>query len=209
MLDKDSNINPYFTRKNKKKNINSFLFNEKRLDEKFLRFKLITYPSIIKQISKHYTWLIYSSSRLPEKYKQQLLAMKSPRIKIIFVDNFKEMGDHIETHLKGEFSTTRLDDDDGLHPAFLKQIAKYKDKTDAVISMPNGTRVKIQKGHVVPNADIHYKRIATGMTGIGFNIYTAGNHLQVHKKRKVIYDMMEHAYIVYCSEYAGNSRRSC
>ena len=207
MLDKNSNVNPYFTRKNK--NIKSFSFNEKRLHEKFLRFKLITYPSIIQQTSKHYTWLIYSSSSLPEKYKQQLLAMKNPRIKIIFVDNFKEMEDDIQTHLKGEFSTTRLDDDDGIHPDFLKQIAKYKDKTGAVISMPNGTRVKIHKGRVIPNANIHYKRIATGMTGIGFNIYTAGNHLHVHKKRKVIYDMMEHGYIVYCSEYAGNSRRSC
>ena len=92
VLDKKSSINPYFTRK-AKTNIETYLFNDDRLKEKFFIFNHVTYPSIINQTTNNYTWLIYSSSFLPEKYKKMLMEINGGKIKVIFVDNFKEMNE--------------------------------------------------------------------------------------------------------------------
>jgi hypothetical protein len=210
VLDKNASINPYFTRK-AKTNIKSYLFNDDRLQEKFFIFNHVTYPSIINQTSNNYTWLIYSSSHLPEKYKKMLMEINGGNIKVIFIDNFKEMNMDIEHRIakSKHFSTVRLDDDDGLNPDFLKTISKYADEKGKVISLPNGIRIKRKGGEILKYGKTRYKKIATGMTGIGFNIYKIGNHLQANSKRGIIYDNMKDAYLVYCSNTALNSRRKC
>jgi hypothetical protein len=210
VLDKNASINPYFTRK-AKTNIKSYLFNDDRLQEKFFIFNHVTYPSIINQTTNNYTWLIYSSSFLPEKYKKMLMEINGGKIKVIFVDNFKEMNEDIETRIekRESFSTTRLDDDDGLHPDFLKTINKYSHKKGKVISLPNGVRIKRKGGEILKYGKTRYKKIATGMTGIGFNIHEITNHLRADARHGIIYDNMKDAYLVYCAKTAQNSRRRC
>jgi hypothetical protein len=54
------------TRKHSKQNIKNALFTPKRLQAKFALFDKATYPSILAQTCKDYTWLIYASTQLPE-----------------------------------------------------------------------------------------------------------------------------------------------
>jgi len=213
VLDKKAVYNPYFTRK--KDTIEKYLFNYNRLNDKFFRFKKVTYPSILKQTHQNFTWLIYSSKHMPEKYKQKLLRFKNDKILIKFVENLKEMMEDINNHIKTKksFSTIRIDDDDGLNPEFLETLEKYKDDVGTAVSFPNGTLIKYRGRKIISEETIHYKKIATGMSGIGINIYMCNhlkfcNHLKIDNTYPIIYDTLENAYIVSCSDF-GNSRRRC
>jgi len=197
------------TRKLSSKNIKRSLFNTKRLDTKFALFDKMTYPSVTRQTYKHFTWLIYASRQLPEAYKLKLNKYKGPNIKIIYVSNFKEMDDDIESQIKEDsFTTIRLDDDDGLNPGFLNMLNKYESEKGTIISAPYGQRFRLRNGDIEIRKREYIKNISAGLVGIGFNIYKAGNHTRVHEKHKVIYDNMPDAYLQSCSE-ASNTQRRC
>lgn len=212
VLDGKSTINKYFgikTRKNS--NMAKFLFNSKRMEEKFHIFDAITVPSIKSQTDKNFTWLIYSSKILPEEYKERLLKYKGTNIHIIFVKNFKEMNSDIANRLDGKknYSTTRLDDDDGLSPHFLEALNKYKENTQHVISFPHGKKVKRVKDDYINKGEVSYKKIATGLSAIDTNVFSMKNHLKVNEKNPIIYDYMKDAYTVFCAPFAGSQWRKC
>lgn len=164
----------------------------------------------MKQTHQNFTWLIYSSNYMPEKYKQRLLRLKNNNIEIKFVENLKEMMDDIDSHIKTKkaFSTIRLDDDDGIHPDFLKTVETHKANHGKIISFIKGKVIKRNGKEFIPNRRITYKKTAAGMTGINFNIYKAGNHVKVNDKHPIIYDTLEDAYTISCSDL-GNTRRTC
>lgn len=189
------------TQKRSSNNIKHALFDQARLNTKFTLFDKLTYPSIKNQSYKNYTWLIYASPYLPNNYKQKLEKYQNSRIKVIYVKNFKEMNENIEGQIKhDDFSTIRLDDDDGLNPEFLEMLNKYKSEKGTIISAPHGRWIHIQNGEIKLRGRINSKHIALGLTGIGFNIYTSGNHTRVHEKHRVIYDDLPEAFFRSCSQ---------
>lgn len=182
-------------------NIKHALFDKVRLNTKFTLFDKLTYPSIRNQSYKSYTWLIYASPYLPNNYKQKLEKYQNSHIKVIYVKNFKEMNENIEGQIKhDDFSTIRLDDDDGLNPDFLEMLNKYKSEKGAIVSAPHGRWIRIQNGEFKIRGRINSKHMAQGLAGIGFNIYTAGNHTRVHEKHRVIYDDLPEAFFRSCSQ---------
>jgi hypothetical protein len=212
VLDGKANINPYFgvkTRKNS--NMAKFLFTSKRMEEKFHIFDAITVPSIKEQTDTNFTWLIYSSTSLPEEYKKRLLEYKDSNIHIKFVKNFGEMYSDMRKQLKGKknYSTTRLDDDDGLSPHFLETLNKYESNENHIISFPHGKKIKRVKNAYVTKGEVNYKKIATGLSAIDMNIFSMGNHLEVNGKNPIIYDSLKDAYSVFCAPFAKNTRRKC
>ena len=212
VLDGKSTINKYFgikTRKNT--NMAKFLFNPKRMEEKFHIFDAITVPSMKKQTDTNFTWLIYSSSSLPEEYKERLLEYKDSNIHIKFVKNFEEMNADIIQQLDGKKndSTTRLDDDDGMSPDFLKTLNKYESNENHIISFPHGKKIKRVKNAYVTKGNVNYKKIATGLSAINTNVFSMGNHRKVNKKNPIIYDSLKDAYTVFCAPFARNTRRKC
>jgi hypothetical protein len=206
----DTKTNKFrLTRKRSNSNIKHALFNTKRLDNKFALFDKMTYPSVKNQSYKHFTWLIYASPQLPAAYKLKLKKYESPNIKIIYVNNFKEMDADIETQIKAKsFTTIRLDDDDGLNPGFLKMLNKYESERGAIISAPHGQMFRLSNGEIQMRKSIFMENIALGLAAVGFNIYKAGHHMKVHEKHKVIYDNMPKAFFLSCSEMS-NTRRRC
>ena len=198
------------TRKHSKENIKDALFSPKRLNAKFALFDKATYPSILGQTYKDYTWLIYTRTQLPEEYKEKLEGYVKKNILIVYVKNFKEMDEDIRSRLRGkkDYSTIRLDDDDSLNPKFLEMLTKYKDKKGAIISAPHGRWFRLRKGEINLRKKIYYKKNAQGLAGIGFNIFDAGNHTHVNTKYKVIYDDLPDAFYRSCSDQS-NTRKKC
>jgi hypothetical protein len=185
------------------------LFAKKRLDFKFMAFNKMTYPSIVNQDYNQYTWLIYTSLYLPIFYKNKLEEYVKNNIKVIYVENFEEMNNDISNNIKNtnDFTTIRLDDDDGLFSGFLKNLNKYSEQKNKIISFPNGIRYAIDKeDNIIFGSEMIWPKNAFGMSAIGFNIFLAGNHRKVDTKYEVIYDETKEAYSACCSEFCDTKR---
>jgi len=196
------------TRTNTKEEIINILFDNNRLNFKFSVFDKMTYPSIINQTYKNYVWLIFASAYLPEEYKIKLNKYTRKQIKIIYVKNFQDMDTYLEKQLQdvNNYTTIRLDDDDGLCNTYLEELNKYKNNNNCIISFPNGIKFKLIDNQIIYGLKSIFKKNAQGMTAINFNIFNAGNHMLVDKKYNVIYDNYEDAYFLCCSEYCDTKR---
>lgn len=190
----------------------AYLFNPRRLATKFKAFERMTMPSIKHQTYQRYTWLIYTSDQLPAAYKERLEKYKNNKVKIIYVKNFYEMETDLDKRLIGKkhYTTMRIDDDDGLCNNFLEEINKYASKPSAkgtIISIPRGRLYTIRGKKIIYGSSVFSKRIALGLTAVGFNIMDAGIHTQVNKKYKVIYPTMKDAYSLFASKESLTKRK--
>lgn len=198
------------TRKSKKAaTLRSKLYSPRRLHKKFEFFERVTYPSIMSQTCPTFTWLLYTSQELPAIYKKRLQQHENERVKVVFVKSILEMREDIRKRInsKTNISTIRLDDDDGLHPKFLERLNKYTKHNGSIISMPNGRYFRIEKGVIQDRGATHVKKIAAGLTAIGFSIFEAGDHTTVDDRYPVVYDKMKDAYYVSCSSTSDTKRR--
>jgi hypothetical protein len=189
----------------------SKLFSESRLDFKFNVFKKMTVPSILNQQKKNYTWLIYSSIYLPEKYKNELeiIAKKSNKIKLIYVDSFNTFMNDIDKQIKDKnYSTIRIDDDDGLIPVYLNLLEKYKNNHGSIISFPNGIIFMIDENQeIIYGKKKVFQNNAQGLVAINMNIYKCGNHMEINNKYNVIYDNFDDVYYMCCSDWCDTMRK--
>ena len=190
----------------------AYLFNPRRLSTKFNAFERMTAPSIKAQTYQGYTWLIYTSDQLPAAYKERLEKHEGAKIKIIYVKNFYEMEVDLDRRLRGKtnYTTLRIDDDDGLNPVFLEEINKYASKPSAkgtIISIPRGRLYTIRGNKIIYGSRVFSKRIALGLTAVGFNIMDAGIHTQVNKKHTVIYPTMNNAFSLFASKESLTKRK--
>ena len=184
----------------------SKLFSSRRLDFKFKVFEKMTLPTVIHQTHKDYTWYIYTSNILPEKYKKKLLKLteKHPQIKCKFIESFKEFT--FTPDKEGPYCTVRLDDDDGLNPHFFKNLQKYKHLDGCIISHSHGLKYRLKEGNVDLGSAIVYKNIALGLCAIGKNIYDCGAHTEIAENHKVIYDETPKMYYLCYSELCDSKR---
>jgi hypothetical protein len=192
--------------------VKEYVLNPRRLTTKFNAFEQMTLPSVNAQTYPHYTWLIYTSDQLPNSYKQRLEKYKTDKIKIIYVSNFDEMNSDLSERLRGKknYTTMRLDDDDGLCKTFLNVINTFASKSKnrgKIISISRGRIYTIRNKKIIYGSEVNIRRIALGLTAIGFNIMNAGNHTKVHHKYKVIYPTMENAYSLFASKQTASKRK--
>lgn len=198
------------TKQGFRNNSEDHLFSKNRLDFKFFVFDKITYNSVTNQTYTNYKWLIYASNYLPKIYKEKLNKYKDTNINIIYVNNFKDMKTSKEKFLKNQnnYSTIRLDDDDGISYNFLELVNKYSDQKYKIISFPNGIRYTIDKyNNIVFGSKINFPKIALGLTAIGFDIYMVGSHMNIDKKYEIIYNNTENIYCLCCSEFCDTKRK--
>ena len=190
----------------------AYLFNPKRLATKFNAFECMTAPSIKNQTYSGYTWLIYTSDKLPAEYKERLEKYRGDKIKIIYVKDFDSMEADLNRRLRGKknYTTLRIDDDDGLNKKFLEEINKYASNPSAkgtIISIPRGRLYTLRNKKIVYGSPVFSNRIALGLTAVGFNIMDAGIHTQVNKKYKVMYPTMKNAYSLFASKQSLTKRK--
>jgi hypothetical protein len=196
------------TKKGFLNNSENHLFSKDRLDFKFFVFDKMTYSSVINQTYTNYKWLIYASAYLPQVYKEKLNNYQNKNIDIIYVNDFRDMGIRRKEILtnKNNYTTIRLDDDDGISANFLELLNRHSDKKNKIISFPNGVRYTMQNNNIVFGSKISWPKIALGLTAIEFDIYSAGNHTNVDKKYEVIYDNTENTYYLCCSKFCDTKR---
>lgn len=185
------------------------LFNKERLDFKFKVFDMMTYPSIKNQTCQNYTWLIFTSPELPEEYSKKIDSYSDSNIQIIRVNSFNDMRDYLKKLLKDKknYSTIRLDDDDGLCSDFLLKLNKYENDTDKIVSFPYGRNFSLKDDKIVYGQYVSKKNIAIGLAAIGFSIYSAGDHTKINEKYEVIYDDTPNSYFLCCSEFCDTGRK--
>jgi len=190
------------------KNLEDHLFSKSRLDFKFFVFDKITHNSVINQTHTNYTWLIFASNYLPQIYKEKLNTYKNKNIDIIYVNDFRDMTIRKKEVLKDKshYTTMRLDDDDGISYNFLELLKQYSDQTNKIVSFPNGTRYTVKNNNIILGSKISWPKIGLGLTAVGFDIYSAGNHVKVDEKYEVIYDNTENSYFLCCSEFCDTKR---
>jgi hypothetical protein len=197
------------TRKGFQNNSEDYLFSKDRLDFKFFVFDNITYASIKNQNYRNYTWLIYASIYLPTIYKNKLEQYTENNIKIIYVENFRAMNNDINDNIKNanDFTTIRLDDDDGLCPEFLENLNQYSGQKNKIVSFPHGIRYTVDKqDKIIFGSEMIWPRNAFGMSAIEFNIFLAGHHHKVDTKYDVIYNYTKGSYFACCSEFCDTKR---
>jgi hypothetical protein len=200
------------TRENKNINVlKNKLFSEERLSEKIWTLKNITYNSLISQTNKNYQWLIYTSKELPMNYKSELYSLENDKIKIIEVENQSDFFKKIRDYDYGdEYSTVRLDDDDGLNPLFVEKINQIykKNKEYKIVSFPKGLKVtNIGEKLYVEKEDFYYKKIALGLTMFNGNIYLSGNHTKIDESFNILYDETPNMYLIFSSENCDTKRK--
>jgi hypothetical protein len=197
------------TRNNNEDIIKEILFDPGRLDFKFNVFDKMTYQSIVNQKYNRFVWYIYASSFLPDIYKTKLLAYEKNNIRVIFVDNFTQMNNHITTLLidKTNYTTLRLDDDDGLNQDYLEKLNIYSDQTGKVVTFPHGRKFTIENNKIIIGKNMTSLCNAFGLAGIGFNILSAGDHTKIKEKYDVIVDNTPDFYCCCCSDYCDTKRK--
>lgn len=196
------------TRERSRKEVETILFSKERLDFKFLVFDKITYPSIINQTYKNYIWLIYTSVNLPQKYKERLEKYANEKIKIIYVSGFEEFNNHKRSIFEKitDFTSLRLDDDDGLCPTFLESINRYEDQKSKILTAPHGVKFRVHENAIVFGKALRQMYAAQGLTAIGFDVFEAGNHTTVNERFDIV-TLNEIHYYVCCSDFCDTKRR--
>jgi hypothetical protein len=199
------------TLNNNEQKYKDMLFSSDRLNHKFTVFEKITVPSVKNQTYKKYTWLIYASIYLPDKYKKKLenIIGKSDQIIVVYIDRFKTFKKEINTFIEKHknFTTIRLDDDDGLHPDYLASLNKYSNcPKHTIISFPNGRVFETENNKIKIKKSICAKNNAQGLTCIRANVYACGNHTIIDQKYNVIYNDLKDAYYMCASEYCDTQR---
>jgi hypothetical protein len=182
------------------------LFSSERLDYKFKSFEMITLPSILNQTNQNYIWHIYTSEYLPNVYKEKLMNITNQHksIRVYYIKSFKEFNN---ITFNDDYCTMRLDDDDGLSPQFIENLQQYKNKSNTIISHPNGKYVTIQDDKVVIGKTVSLPNCALGLCAIGMNIHECGNHTKVAEKFSVIYDNTPDMYMINANIHCDSSRK--
>jgi len=186
------------------------LFAPGRLDEKFNAFEKITHKSIMSQTNKNFNMLVFASKYLPSEYKNRLYSLGNEFIKIFEVENMNEFSRIVRNYdYEKEYSTVRLDDDDGLNPNFVSRLNEIYEKSNKneVVSFTLGRVVTFSNNNLlVENNSLKIKNIALGLSKLNGNIYTCGHHYTIHERFNVIYDDYPEMFLLYASKVCDTKR---
>lgn len=114
------------------------VLSEKWLKNRFSLFETYCLPSIVNQVNKNFTWLVFFDNDTPQFYKEKIkhLCKKHKQLNAVFVDSkiafLKSVKDEIKKRLLTNTTylvTTRLDNDDALHTSFFNTIHQNIDSS--------------------------------------------------------------------------------
>jgi hypothetical protein len=174
------------------------VFNPNRLNARFDLFQRICFPSIVNQINTNFTWLILIDKQLPDNYKDLLYSILSTNnkinIKVIEWDVKNSLGnlDWLNSNTDN-IITTRLDDDDAMHPNTIDVIQQYynspRQNIIDFITFPYGVKMNPYNKILTHKFDPFMSCGLTMITNIKYfplSIY-AFNHRKIVKNNKIDY----------------------
>ena len=175
-----------------------FLYSDGRMAHKFHCFKHLTLPTVQAAMDKvdNAEWWIYvsPSKYFPEKHLNDLLEItkSDKRIKLIEFDLLEGKYTHFGYHAQKElasrklttrFSTTRIDDDDGLYSDLLTEVETAALATEEPFVYVSTWGVKCE---VLPDGSLKESRLwehpsqhAVGLVAVDEHIMRLGNHGQI------------------------------
>jgi hypothetical protein len=120
------------------------------LAERFELFERYCLPSLIAQTEQNFIWLIFFDEATPEPFRQRVLDLpaRHPPIRPVFCKTLplSLVKDSIRSAITGQpdwLLTSRVDNDDGLHPGFVAALQKGQSLQQAeVLNFPLGIIVK-------------------------------------------------------------------
>ena len=198
------------------------LYSEKRLAVKFAAFETFTLPSVLNQKWKDWEWHIYTSSSVaPAHFTERLNSLVSMDARI-HVHDVSSMADCFALSKKLDaaapcvVASMRLDDDDALHQSIFQRMQQFADEPrGTVVGLLGGLLSMLKDG--VPHASTytygsHPHVIALGMTRIGDNVFSAGNHSICHERHPCRYISAEKGMVPFLcfsdEQYTDTSRKS-
>lgn len=174
------------------------VFSEKRLRVRFNLFQKICFPSVINQTNTNFIWIIIIDKNLPNRYKDLLYSILSTnnRIRIEVVEwnkNFSLKDINWLNCKTRDIITTRLDDDDAIHPTMIDIIQQYYNQPNgrnglvSFVSFPYG--IRLEPTHKLVSV-YNWPFLAIGLTMITnakifpFTIY-AFNHRKIMRGNNI------------------------
>lgn len=151
------------------------LYAEARMRARFQSFENICLPSILAQDDPNFIFLIVSSPRMPQQWRDRLEALCRPhhQIRILWTD-VPRLGEALADTLRelheasaGELWQFRLDDDDAIDARFLPRLRGHMQRMtglpDCAISIARGVNVALYDGQ--PKRFLEYRRsfVAAGL----------------------------------------------
>lgn len=101
------------------------------LADRFHLFEKFCLPSVLSQTNHNFIWIFFFDKDTPEPFRTKALSLTSvsDKIKILFIDGFKELNTNHSTLISPYITdkyiiTTRLDNDDIIHQDFIETIQK-------------------------------------------------------------------------------------
>lgn len=184
------------------------LFDESRLAAKFEFFEKMTYPSVRNQTYNNYEWYIYTSTLLPQEYKDKLEKFQNSNITVVYVDGYSAINRHIDKtiYAKQNFISINLDDDDGIAPNFLEKLNGYVDQIGKVVTFSTGMNYTIKDGTIIIGRKYRFPNINVGIAAIGHDILKTGGHSTVHERYSVIIDETPDMWWCACSDFCDTKR---
>lgn len=162
------------------------LYAPERMEARFRSFEAICLPSILAQNDPRFLFLVISSPRMPQIWRDRLHAICDPhdQIQIIWAEQ-PRLGDVLKAPLAeaselspGGFWQFRLDDDDAVDVNYIKRlrrhIARMKGFREAAISMGRGVNVTLYDGQ--PKHYVEYM-VPNVSAGLAVRLATSGRSI--------------------------------
>jgi hypothetical protein len=213
----------------------SMLFDDRRLQKRFLLFKKFSLPSLASQIvpySCKIHFMILISTDLPPIFKEQLINTLDEYSNIfdyiiVSISPEEEIEHRLSEELYkqvnakkrgGAIATVRLDDDDALSPYYSTNLCKYIDEafSGMAISFPRGYLVEVDENtNIMRTMYYYYPKISAGLAYISHpikqeiklkHVHSLGDHLEVDEHTPTIIDASFQSYIQTAHPYTDTGR---
>jgi hypothetical protein len=172
------------------------LYADERLSAKFSIFQKVTLPSLQGNTWTDWTWHILAGVHLPRKWKDELesLIEGDDRISVHYVENMEKAMEYVDrvcelAKTQGKpFASFRIDDDDGLHRDYMKDLIHSfsHESPDTIVYPATGQQVQIsdtdnEKLVYGPYLRFNAFPPSVGVGCIQCNIHSKGPHDTLRK----------------------------
>lgn len=109
------------------------VLSDRWMEKRFDLFSNYCLPSVINQVNKNFTWLLFFDTSTSEKQKEKIKELTTPYsfVKVVFIDGHDMLQESCVKEIKDYLSggekyvlTTRLDNDDALSIYYIENIQK-------------------------------------------------------------------------------------
>lgn len=206
------------------------LYSDERMEHKFRCFENLNLPSVtaaMDQVERAEWWIYVSKSPdvFPQRHLDRLLQLTAgdTRIRLIEFnfDEYPNFGAHSRSEipklgLDTRFSTTRIDDDDGMHAAMLREveILSHSEDKPFVYSATWGVKCTMDTDGTLSEGPLwqHWSQHGAGLIAVDEHIWALGNHGnigKVHPHLKIIHNREKRkSFQMMCHEnFTWSSRK--